>query len=394
MKIKKSARIESTTPPPAIKKIDQFYRDRDQTDAIVDRQYWTAYRSPNVATGKLSRLIFGGVLSDTYAGLRRDEYLIKTYNLKSISFGNWVKNEDRLNYLAILAVSFYDLSLLFKTKNLGKKVLTVDWGGVGQGRYRGVYYGGYDLISMPRYQRPDKYLKSLEEMGYYTGDYRQRYFDKIDSPRGEMLTLNKAGKAWIMRTSGWGSFAHEFGHFLDHYIGTKKGFPSGFVTGRGLLPAYNPDVKSLLFTESDIVQILFDGSKKGVPAAKLNKIERAFFDWLVAMYFQKTPQGYKPNGQYKRLLKAIPAGLQWKYWGSMVECWARTWEIFVSEALARKGVKNSFLVDAHKKFGRDVRIIDGKPVTMYLEKSVYPTNAHVWENKKVFLEIINIFVNT
>lgn len=393
MKLKKSARVESTTPPPAIKKIDQFYRIDDKTDLILDQQYWTAYRSPNVARGKLEKLIFGGVLNDVYGGLRRDEYLSRTYGLKTISFGNWVKNEDRLNFLAILAVSFYDLSILFNTKNLGKKVLTVDWGGVGQGRYKGAYFSNYDVITMPRYQRPDKYLKTLQDFGFETSGYVKRYFEKIDSPRGEMLSLNKAGKAWIMKTSGWGSFAHEFGHFIDHYIGTKKGFPTGFVTGRGVLPFYDEKKKSLLFTEIDVVSCLFNGTRK-VPANKLNKIERAFFNWFVAMYFQKSPNGYKPNGQYTRLLASINNGGAWKYWGSVIECWARCWEIFVSESLSRKGITNSFLVDTHKKFGRDVRIIDGKPVAVIMEKSVYPTNAHVWQNKKVFLEIINIFVNT
>jgi len=180
---------------------------------------------------------------------------------------------------------------------------------------------------------------------------------------------------------------------MDHYIGTKKGYPSGFVTGRGLLPPFDPNKKSLLFTELDVVKILFDGSR-AVPVSKLNKIERAFFNWLVAMYFQKTKTGYKPNGTYRRLLNAIAQGGSWKYWGSAIECWARCWEVFVSEYNTRKGVKNTFLVDAYKKFGRDVRIIDGKPVTMLMEKSVYPTNAHVWENKKVFLDIIDIFVST
>jgi hypothetical protein len=110
------------------------------------------------------------------------------------------------------------------------------------------------------------------------------------------------------------------------------------------------------------------------------------------MYFQKTKTGYKPNGQYKRLLQAKAHGVQWKYWASIVELWARTWEIFVSESLARKGVKNYFLVSGYAKFGRDIRIVDGKPVTVFLGNSVYPTNAHVWANRKVFQNIIDIFV--
>ena len=165
---------------------------------------------------------------DNYNGLRRDEFLIKQYGIKSIGFGSWVKNEDRINFLAILAVSFYDLSTMLKTTNLGKNKLQIDWGGVGRKGAAGVFFGNYNLITMPRYKRPDKYLAQLENLGFDTTRLRQLFFEPITSvQRGTIYTLNKKGKAWIMQTAGWGSFAHEFGHFMDftiggHYIGGNK----------------------------------------------------------------------------------------------------------------------------------------------------------------------------
>lgn len=388
--MRKTKRLEPR-PAPNIKKYDQYIQDKSVRNAIVEMEYWPEYRSPKINTGRLQTLIFGGITRDVYNGLRRDEYLIKNYNLGTISFGNWVKNEDRMNYLAILAVSLYDLSNILKTKNLGKNSLTLDWGGVGQGRYKGVFFRDYDMISMPRYQRPDKWLKMMESFGIYID--RKKYFDTVSvSNRGELLTLTKAGKAHLMRTtSGWGSFAHEFGHWMDHVLGMVNKDSNGFVTGDKVLPKFDPDKQSIVFTEADIVAMLFSGKRYGVSASQLNRIERAFFDWLVAMYFQKTKTGYKANGQYKRLLKLIPKESKWKYWGSIIEVWARTFEIYVSEALAKKGIKNTFLVSGYKKFGRDIRIIDGKPVVMTFGNAVYPSAAHIWANRKVFENIVAIF---
>jgi hypothetical protein len=389
--VKKTNRIEPVNSPPRIKKYDKYLQNPDVQNSIVEHEYYDLYRSPKVNTGRLRNLIFGGILTDTYKGLRRDEWLVKTYGLKTISYGNWVKNEDRFNFLSVLALSLYDLSNLFKSKDLGKGQLTIDWGGIGQGRYKGAFWRDYSLITMPRYMRPDKWIKQLESWGQRPPI--EKYFVKTQvANRGTLLSLNKAGKAYLMQTtSGWGSFAHEYGHFMDNVLGKKAKITGGFVTGRMILPNYDQYKKTPMFTELDLCELLFNGTKR-VSYTQLNRLERAFFDWLAAMYFQKTKTGYKPNGQYKRLLQATANGVQWKYWASIVELWARTWEIFVSESLSRKGVKNYFLVGAYAKFGRDIRIVDGKPVTVFLGNSVYPTNAHVWANRKVFQNIIDIFV--
>lgn len=391
--MKKTTRIEPIVSPPRIKKYDKYLRNPDVQAEIVEHQYWDLYRKPKVNTGRLKKIIFGGILEDTYNGLRRDEWLLKTYNVKTISYGNWVKNEDRFNFLAILAVSFYDLANLFKDKNLGKKQLTVDWGGIGQGKYKGAFFRDYQLITMPRYIRPDKWLKQLE-MWSISIDKSKYFYRKNVENRGELLSLNKEGKAMLMRqTSGWGSFAHEFGHFMDYYLGGLNKTPGHWMTGGMKLPWFDKNDKSLLFTETDLCRLLFNG-QKAVSYSQLNRVEKAFFDWLAVMYFQKTKSGgYKINGQYKRLLGAVAKGGQWNYWGSIIELWARTWETYVDEALLRKGITNTFLVGGNKKFGRDIRVVQGKPVVLFLGNEVYPTGAHVWENRKVFQNIIDIFVS-
>jgi hypothetical protein len=279
--IKKTKRLEPR-PAPNIKKYDQYLRDSLVQKNIVEMEYWPEYRSPKINTGRLEKMIFGGIVRDVYNGLRRDEYLIKNYSLGTISFGNWVKNEDRMNYLAILAVSLYDLSNVLKTKNLGKNALTLDWGGVGQGRYRGVFFRDYDMISMPRYARPDKWLRMMQDFGLSV-DIDRFFYKTTVANRGNLYHLTKYGKAHLMRTtSGWGSFAHEFGHWLDHVLGVVNKDKNGFVTGDRVLPYFDAKKQSIVFTEQDIINMLFSGKKNGQPLAQLNRIERAFFDWLVA----------------------------------------------------------------------------------------------------------------
>jgi hypothetical protein len=405
MPIYKTAKIESTKPPEyrGVKRLDKYIENDETLDRLFEFQYWEKYRKPNIAT-RLKNFVFGGILVDNYNGLRRDEFLIKQYNLKSIGFGSWVKNEDRINFLAILAVSFYDLSTMFKTTNLGRGVLQLDWGGVGRKGAAGVFFGAYNLITMPRYKRPDKYLAQLESFGMNTDRLRQRFFEPISSvQRGTIYTLNKAGKAWIMQTAGWGSFAHEFGHFMDHTIAKKYIGGSGrnYVSGSSALPTFKSKefLSSSLSTkkrtaaidEQYICQML---TGQRLTYNDLNPARKAWFEWLVAMYFIKQKdQTYRPNTQYKRLIKFCEErGAKWQYWGSIVELWARTWEVYVDEYLSRKGITNRFLVSENAKFGRDVRYLDGGKVVVVDASAAYPTGAHVWENKKVFDKIINIFV--
>lgn len=402
MPIKKTPKIESTRPPEytGVKRLDKYIQADETMDRLIEFQYWEKFRKPNIAT-KLKNFVFGGILIDKYNGLRRDEFLLKQYNIKTIGFGSWVKNEDRINFLAILAVSFYDLSTLLKTTNLGKGKLQIDWGGVGRKNAAGVYFSNFDLITMPRYKRPDKYLATLEKFGYNTQPLRNIYFEKITSvQRGTIYTLNKNGKAWIMTTAGWGSFAHEFGHFMDNQLAKRYIQNERYVSGKNALPLFKSNLffASNLSTKKRVASVseeyiceMISGRK--LTYNELNPIRKAWFDWLVAMYFVKQrDKTYRPNGQYKRLLKFTERrGAKWDYWGSIVELWARTFEVYVDESLARKGVTNRFLVASTAKFGRDVRYLDGGKVEVIDAAAAYPTGAHVWENKKVFEKIINIF---
>jgi hypothetical protein len=399
----KTSKIESTAPPeyPEYKRLDRYYSDDEVKDQVLEFQYWDKFRKPQISN-KLQNFVFGGILYDKYNGLRRDEYLLKQYNIKTIGYGSWVKNEDRINFLAALAVGLWDLQTVCKTTNLGKNKLQLDWGGIGKKGASGVFFSSANLITMPRYKRPDKYLAMLEEFGRDTSDLRAKYFKKVSTTRGTVYTLNKEGKVWIMKTAGWGSFAHEFGHWIDAYIGKNQKPYKTHVTGENALPKFDSKIfltsstkskeRSGTIDEGYISEML---TGRRTDYNSLTMVERAFFDWLVAMYFVKQKNDtYRPNTQYKRLIQFTEKHkAKWGYWGSIVELWARTFEVYVDEFLTRKGVTNRFLVSSNAKFGRDVRYLDGGKVLVVDAASAYPTGAHVWQNKKVFEKIIDIFAN-
>jgi hypothetical protein len=402
--MKKTAKIESTNIPEIsrVKRYDRYLANKEVKARFRDFQYWAMFRKPAIAKGKID-FVFGGILDDVYKGLRRDEHLLKQYNIKSIGFGTWVKNEDRINFLAALSIAFYDLKQVCGSMNLGKGKLQLDWGGVGRKGASGIFFRKDNLISMPRYKRPDKYLAELEKWGGRTSYLKEQYFNSVYTVKGTVYTLNPKGKAWIMQTAGWGSFAHEFGHFIDFRLGQSfdKSGTDKYASGKNALPQF----KSNLFLTSNLdrkkrtaavdeyyISEIITGRNE--PYERLNYIEKAFFDWLVAMYFVKQPnKEYRPNGQYRRLVKFCEdREASWKYWGSLVELWARSFEVYVNEFLERKGIYNRFLVSANAKFGRDIRYLDGGKVEVVDAHSAYVTSAHVWQNKRVFEKIIDIFV--
>jgi len=204
-----------------------------------------------------------------------------------------------------------------------------------------------------------------------------------------------------MSTSGWGSWAHEYGHFMDHYIATKFSGAKNFVTGRNTLPNFKSKefFSTNLKTKKRIASVTSDYicellTDKKLSFDQLNEAQKAFHMWLVAMYFIKQKDGtFRPNTQYNRILKFCEVnGAKWGYWGSIVELWARSVEVDVVEYLALKNVNNIFLVGINAKFGRDVRFLDGGKVVTINASSAYLTGAHVWQNKKYFEKIIDIFV--
>jgi hypothetical protein len=105
----------------------------------------------------------------------------EAYNYGGFQFGNWLNNEDRYNYMSALYIASYDLNKIMKLdKNIGfDKALSVSFGSRGAGRAIAHYEPGTNVINITRYKEGETFIGS----------------------------------------GGIGSFAHEYGHFIDYYIG-------------------------------------------------------------------------------------------------------------------------------------------------------------------------------
>lgn len=118
----------------------------------------------------------------------------KLFKLRGFQFGNWVNNEDRFNYLAALGICLFDLNkvLKFKGNNLGlDNTLGVAFGARGQRGALAHYEPRTHIINMTRYYDADKWIK----------------------PPSKAVRFVVSG--------GVGSFAHEYGHFLDYFFGSR-----------------------------------------------------------------------------------------------------------------------------------------------------------------------------
>jgi hypothetical protein len=215
----------------------------------------------------------------------------KLFKLRGFQFGNWVNNEDRFNYLAALGICLFDLNkvLKFKGNNLGlDNTLGVAFGARGQRGAVAHYEPSTNIINMTRYYDADKY--------------------KI--PPSKAVRFVESG--------GVGSFAHEYGHFLDFFFGSR--------------------VETTTTTYS-----LSDGTSTSPTRIKYDKkkfpIRYAMEDLLEVAYWDASKK--KPS----TFLKRIEDYSNKPYFVQRAEIFARLFEQYIAFKLKQNGVANSFLTD-------------------------------------------------
>jgi hypothetical protein len=129
-----------------------------------------------------------------YEKLKDVRIVDEVFQLRGYQFGNWVTHEDRFNYLAALGICLYDLNrvLKFKGNNLGlDKTLGVAFGARGVKGALAHYEPSTNIINLTRYYEENRFDKPTEK------------------------------KVRFVFSGGVGSFAHEYGHFLDYFFGSK-----------------------------------------------------------------------------------------------------------------------------------------------------------------------------
>jgi hypothetical protein len=222
-----------------------------------------------------------------YADVR---FLENYYGLKAFEFGNWLSQQDRVNYLSGLGLALFDLHKLlgFTPKQIGMNgKLSVAFGARGRGKAVAHFEPAAFVINLTRYSRPKKL------------DKRPANFRRV---------------SLILEDGGVGSFAHEFGHALDFYAGTfiEKAHDWQISGGRDTNPAIRfPSLKK------PKLQALMDNL--------LNKI----------IWKGKNVQ----SDYYKRLNKK---GTK-EYYLRRNEIWARSFEVYVHFKLEKRKNKNVFL---------------------------------------------------
>lgn len=221
--------------------------------------------------------------------LQSFDKVVPAYSLKFIDYGNWVNQEDRFNYSLSLNLALEDLQriLNFKNNNLGI------FGELS------VTFGARGVPKALAHYEPENRLINIS-----------RYVDDTSVPKQRRF----------LSTGGMGSFAHEYGHFLDYFFGTNsepvKGKYSltegGSTASVNYKPEYSPKLNPMNYQMSKVINtIIFADVEKRVLSPYyrllLNKVgESAYF--------------FRHN-----------------------ELFARAFEVWVHVKCKEKGIRNLFL---------------------------------------------------
>lgn len=202
------------------------------------------------------------------------------FNYGGFQFGNWVTNEDRYNYLSALYIASYDLNKILKlNKNIGfDKVLSVSFGSRGSGTAIAHFEPGMNVINITRYRDGDTFITS----------------------------------------GGIGAFAHEYGHFLDYYLGRH-------------------------YDRSNQLGALSGGSivnSKQIDSQVNSGIMRAAAEEIIQIANWKDP--YKVESDF---IKRIKSFSEMPYYRLRDEIFARLFEQYISYKLQKINVYNRFLCE-------------------------------------------------
>jgi len=231
----------------------------------------------------------GGKIPETYK--YADMFFIKEYyNLSGIEFGNWLSQQDRLNYLSGLGIALFDLhkALKFTPEQISiKGKLSVAFGARGRGKAMAHFEPGTFAINLTRYSRPPK-VKN-----------RKLGFSRVEQ---------------ILKDGGVGAFAHEYGHALDYF--------GGLHVERG-------DTFSLSGDK--------DTDPRPNPFWMKQNTLRGLMEKLLFKICWKTPT--VSSNYYTRLVKSAHT----EYYLQRNEIFARAFEIYVQLKLQKINTKNTFL---------------------------------------------------
>ena len=145
---------------------------------------------------------------------------IKHFNLYSVEFGNWMNQQDRLNFMYGSMVTLRDMATVLgiRQDKMGlKKTLSIALGARGKGgRAAAFYMPGYQLINLTK------------TMG--AGTFVHEYGHAVDYFLGGHSGLRSVRKQPDYTGKRKGSAAWLFEHVIDGVLWNENGTPSSYQT--------------------------------------------------------------------------------------------------------------------------------------------------------------------
>jgi hypothetical protein len=294
------------------------------------------------------------------------DYIIRTYKIGGLEFGNWVTQTKRIDFCMNTIVALYDLQKImkFNNNNIGmNETLAIAFGSRGARGAYAHYETENSIISLSRDRRVDKIAVDL---------FGNQMYPQATKPNEYAQFLEVVRKDY----SGYGSLAHEYGHFLDYYYAEwhtdQKHALSG---GRELLPNFNnPNSYSLFLDKLRISEIdLKTKHRKGSSM----ELRVAFANVLLALLYQNK----KPSG-FNRKVYTYSEMKKNDYWRRLNEIWARAFETYIAYKLMKLGIKNAVLVKENKgKYREELKKDFNR---------VYPTFGEISKASQAFNALFDI----
>lgn len=239
------------------------------------------------------------------------EKITELFKIKGFQFGNWLSVEDKYNYVTATIHCLYDLNKVVRFNyNVGLNYsLGVAYGARGSGSAMAHFEAATNIINLTRYKRSDR--------------------------AGGTPKLQR-----FLYTGGVGSFAHEYGHFLDSYFGAYADRNKKHFSLSGWGSTYRGDIEA----------------KKGSMRETMNKI--------LEIAYWKNRDKKIPSSFYNRIRQTSDR----PYWVERAEIFARIFEQYVSSKLQRGGIYNIFL--SQKKYTNNVYMTphELRKVEPYIDK--------------------------
>lgn len=216
-------------------------------------------------------------------------YLENYYKLRAFEFGNWLSQQDRLNYLSGLGIALFDIhkAINMPPDKFGLSGrLGIAFGARGYGGTKAHFAPHSFTINLNRYSRPPK-VKS-----------RKDNFNRLDL---------------LIQGGGIGSFVHEYGHALDYYGGLQVERGDTLALSRD--EVINPNPKKELLNENSLRGLM----------------ERLLFKII-----------WKNNKEHSAYYQRLSKATKKKYYFQRNELFARAFEVYVSYKFHKQNHYNVF----------------------------------------------------